>query len=196
MCEDAGRGDGVGTAVVLPGMEGALNPLDEAQVRSAAARRIFEAEVEVEAEAWMNEYFGLVSEGWPWRQAIFILWSAQPKRERVPRTQGELATEVLGLESDRVIRKWKAGNRAIEARVFQLVRARLGHARADVMAALVESASSPNYRAHSDRKLFFEMTGDYVPRQKVQVGPAVEDELGEMSAEELRALAGAGGADG
>lgn len=200
MDEEIRGADGiVGAAVVLPGMEGALNPLDEAQIRSAAARRIFEvegkvkAEVEGEAAAWMDEYFGLVSEGWPWRQAVFILWSAQPKRDRRPRTQGGLATEVLGLESDRVIRKWRAENLALEARIAQMVRAVLGHHRADVLRALAASASSDNYRAHSDRKLFLEMSGDYVPRQVVGVGPVGMDEMGSMGAEELRALAGAGG---
>jgi len=174
---------------VLPGFEGAvLDPLSEAQLRSEAARAIFEAGAEA-AEPWMGDYWALLAEGWTWRQAVYMLWEAQPAEGRAPKTQGALAVEVLGLTSDRVIRTWKAENPAMGARIARLTASALGKARARVIRALIESAASANYRAHADRKLFLEMSGDYVPRQTLRVGPVMPDEMEEMSEEELRALA-------
>jgi hypothetical protein len=173
----------------LPGMEGALpNPLDEAQARSEMARQIFETSYG--AEPWMDEYFTLVGEGWSWRQAVYILWSAQPKDKRVPRTQGELAVQVLGLLSDRTIRDWKAENPTIETRIRQAALKTLQHARADVINALVESAKDPSYRHHNDRKLFLEMTGDYVPKQAIGLAPLQPGDLRDASTDTLQALAG------
>jgi hypothetical protein len=180
----------IGVPQTLPGMEGAaLNVLDEAQIRSAQARALFE--LEGDAAPWMDEYFGLIAEGWSWRQAVFMLWLALPRRERRPSTQERLAVEVLGLTSDRTLREWRAGNAAMDVRVAKLVSSAIGHARAEVFQALVAAATNVSPRAHSDRKLFFEMTGDYVPRQKVALGVDVPDDLGELSAEDLRALAAA-----
>jgi len=170
---------------VLPGFEGAvLDPLSEAQLRSEAARAIFEAGAEA-AEPWMGDYWALLAEGWTWRQAVYMLWEAQPAEGRAPKTQGALAVEVLGLTSDRVIRTWKAENPAMGARIARLTASALGKARARVIRALIESAASANYRAHADRKLFLEMSGDYVPRQTLRVGPVMPDEMEEMSEEEL-----------
>ena len=90
--------------VPFPGMEAVLNPLDEAQLKSAAARRLFEASEH--ADAWLDQYWDLVAEGWSWRQAVYMLWASQPQ-PRTPKTQWDLATQVLGLTSDRVIREWR-----------------------------------------------------------------------------------------
>ena len=80
----------VGEDGVLPGMEGAVDVVAEAQLRSAAARRIFEesapqgqAGQEGWAE-WMGEYWALVGEGWGWRQAVYMLWASQPRQGRWP----------------------------------------------------------------------------------------------------------------
>lgn len=180
---------------VLPGMNGAaLNKLDEDQIRSENARRVFE--IKHGKRPWMNDYFELRGEGWSWRQAVYIVWASQPKPDRIPRTQGELAVQELGLTSDRQIRKWRMKNPMIDLRVKALTISALAKARAEVYAALITAASNPNPRAHADRKLALEMLGDYVPRQKVAIGPDLPDDLSELDEGELRALALAPGEAG
>jgi hypothetical protein len=168
-------------------MEGvAGNPLDEAMLRSEEMRLVFEAS-EL-AEPWMPDYLALVAEGWSWRQAVYMIWASQPQ-PRTPKTQSELATDVLGLTSDRVIRQWRSDNPAMELRVRRLQVSALGHARADVLQALVQSAKNPSYRHYRDRELYLKMTGDYKPRSELALGVAQPDDLETMSAEELAALA-------
>jgi hypothetical protein len=168
-------------------MEGAaLNVLDEAQLRSAQARAIFEAQEG--AVPWMDDYWALIGEGWSWRQATYMIWAALPKAQRRPKTQAELATAVLGLSSDRVIRDWKA-NPALDARVARLVSRALAHARPAIYAALIESATKPNPRAHADRRLALEMLGDYVPKQKLNLGAELPDDLSDVGEGDLRATA-------
>lgn len=175
-------------AQTLPGMDGALNVLEEAQIRSAEARRLFEAAGS--AEAWMDDYWALIEEGWSWRQAVFMLWASQPQ-PRKPATQMELATQVLGLQSDRVIREWKAQDARMEARIARLTASALMKARADVFAALVIAATDPSYKGNRDRKLLLELTGDYVPRQALDLSvPASRSAVEEADTETLRALAG------
>jgi hypothetical protein len=174
--------------LTLPGMEGAtLDPLSEAQLRSEAARRVFEARQDV--GPWMDEYFDLMAEGWPWRKAVFILWASQPTKKRHPATQWELATEILGLTSDRVIREWKAKDPALTGKIKVLQASPLMRARADIFDALVESASKGNYKNHQDRKMALVMMGDYVEKQKLVFGAEGQGEAEEMSTEDLRAIA-------
>jgi len=166
-------------------MEGALDALSEAQMRSAAARAVFE--VAEDASPWMNDYWELIAEGWAWRQAVLMLWEAQPARARTPKTQIELAVNVLGLTSDRVISGWKQDNPAMAARIARLTVSAVGKARAEVIAALIKSASDPNPRSHADRKMVLEMTGDYV--HKAQIGVGTLQDLEQASTEDLVALA-------
>lgn len=180
--------DEVMVAQPLPGMAGMLNVLEEAQIKSAEARRLFEAAGR--AEAWMDDYWALIEEGWSWRQAVFMLWASQPQ-PRKPATQIELATQVLGLQSDRVIREWKAQDARMEARIARLTASALMKARADVFAALVIAATDPSYKGNRDRKLLLELTGDYVPRQALDLSvPASRSAVEEADTETLRALAG------
>ena len=179
----------------LDGMEGVTDALSEAQLKAGEARRVFEAGL-VRADggpgyeaAEMADYWRLVERGWTWRQAVFVLWSATPHEHRWPATQEALAREVLGLASDRVIRTWKAKNPMIEEEIAAVARGALVRHRADVIAALVESARNPSPRAHADRRTFLEMTGDYVPRQVtggVQVVATVDDLRGMSDAELAR----------
>ena len=189
----------MGEAIVeqasLEGMEGVPDALTEAQVRSEEARRIFEGCVGDEYQAVdMTEYWRLVGAGWRWRQAVFILWSAMPRDQRTPKTQAELATEVLGLASDRVIREWK-GNPALDAEVAKVASGALMRHRPEIYRALVEAASNPSPRANSDRRLALEMLGDYQPKQRLAVGPDLPDDLSELDAGELRMLASLPGAE-
>jgi hypothetical protein len=58
-----------------------------------------------------------------------------------------------------------------------------------VFAALAKSASDPDHRHNPDRKVYLEMTGDYTPRQQVDVRQADASDLSQMSDAELDRLA-------
>jgi hypothetical protein len=158
---------------VLPGFEEAeaaaegVSP-EEARRVSAEARRAFEgADHPGRGELpWMGEYLTLRAEGWPWRVAVFIAWASVPRERRAPKTLGELAS-VLGLRSTRAIRRWRERNPEIDARVTVAVVEPLMRARADVIEALIESATTADHRSHADRKLALEMQRLYTPRQEL-----------------------------
>jgi hypothetical protein len=179
------------TAPALPGMEAALDAYTEAQLHSREVRLLFELQSVTESAPWMDDYFELVEEGWPWRQAVYMLWASQPADRRRPPTQMRLAIEVLGLRSDRTIREWRTRNPSIDVRVQQLQTSILAKHRAEVLQALATMAADPDYKAHQDRKLFLEMTGDYVPKSARLNLDLVLDEKDLVRADEasLRAMA-------
>ena len=179
----------------LPGMAVVLNPLDEAQLVSEEGRELFE--LRYGEAGWMVDYWELRGAGWSWRQAGYLGGASQPGEGRGAQSLGGFAAVMLGRTSDRVIRKWRERSPAIEVRIKGLTLSMLAKARGDIVQALVTSASNVNPRNHADRKMALEMLGDYVPRQKVGVGLLSEDDLQELSEEELRAVAlGSGGGDG
>lgn len=165
---------------------------DEAARRNEAARQALEVVGQQgEVPEWMANYQRLLDLGWPWRVACYIAWAASPKRERWPKTQELLATEVLGLTSARQINTWREKNPAIDQVVAVMQAAPLLDHRADIYKALVEAASNSDHRNNPDRKLALEILGDYVPRQKVDVRrPGEVDDLSQLSDEELITLAG------
>lgn len=120
-----------------------------------------------EGLAWWDDYLELRAEGWDWRKAVFIAWASSPMRDRWPPTQEQLATDVLGLRTDRTIRKWRGKFPEIEERIVKLQAEPLMRYRRDAFQALVAVAITPEPSGHQDRKLFFEMTGDYRPRGTV-----------------------------
>jgi len=140
---------------------------------------------------WMDEYWRLRESGWPWRVAAYIAWSASPRDRRWPERQIDLAQQVLGLKSDRVITQWRKKNPMIDE-VIALMQARpLFEHRRDIFDALVAVATQQDYKGHQDRKLALEMLGDYVPRSELRasVGTRSKD-LSELTDAELAALAG------
>lgn len=141
----------------LPGLEAQVNEYDEAQLQAAASRRLFEAQEG--PYPWLDAYWELRARGWDWRKAVYIAWLAMPEGGREPKTQHELATEILGLASDRRLREWRAANPAIEEEAIQLLRNRVFHALPAVLEALIESASTPSGRNHADRRTYLELTG-------------------------------------
>jgi len=181
----------------------------DAQIRAETARRVFEGRTQStppsptgtqEAQAqgavgayepeWYEMYQNLKGSGFKWRVAAYIAWAASPKIGRWPKTQEELATQVLGLSTDRVIGTWRRKNPAIDELVSDLQAAPLLEARADVFKALRQSAAIVDHRSNPDRKLFLEMTGDYVPHAKIDLGGAAAgDDLSQYSEEELRKMA-------
>lgn len=123
----------------------------------------------LESFPWWADYRELVERGWDWRKAVFIAWSASPAKDRRPPTQQELAENVLGLRSDRVISKWRAAQPEMEDEIVRMQAAPLLRHRRDIFDALATSASDPDPKSHSDRKLALELMGDYRPGQRVQL---------------------------
>jgi len=172
----------------LPFDEGASTSLgaEEIRLRSETAREALEGETDLR---WVEEYARLRDGGWDWRVAAYIAWASSPRTSRKPKTQEELATQHLGLTSDRAIATWRKKNAAIDEMVAVLQSAPLWDARADVFAALIENAQDADYKTHNDRKLFLELTGDYVPSAKLltmlKKGTLDKGDLADMSDEEL-----------
>jgi len=157
---------------------------EEARLRSEAARKRFED------QGTSEEYRMLRDEGWPWRQAAYIMWAAMPK-PRSPETQEQLAKEVLGLASDRAINMWRKKNPMIDDRVAMLQAKQLWEARPAILAALAENASKADYKTHNDRKLALEMLGDYQPSSKLtaeMLKSVSTHSLDDLSDDELSAL--------
>jgi len=169
-------------AQALPGMEAAIEDVepDEAAQRAAAYRVFASQQVD---HPWLDTYYTLREQGWNWRQAIYIAWLAMPEGRRVPRTQHELATEVLGLATDRRLRAWRQENPAIEEEAVGLLRNRVFSAIPAVMEALIESASTPSGRNHADRRTFLEMVGVHFRQNR-----EVPEDLSDLSDAELLRL--------
>jgi hypothetical protein len=142
----------------------------QAESRSAYAALV--GRVAEEGFAWWDDFLQLRLEGWSWRKAVYIAWAASPTNRRIPVTLASLATGYLGLRSDRTVRKWRQKDPAIDERVEKLKAEPLLRHRADVIDALVRVAQDPDPKAHPDRKMFLEMTGDYRPKQAIEAsGP-------------------------
>lgn len=116
---------------------------------------------------YFETFLDLLDGNWPPRIAAFIAWASSPKIGRQPATQDELAV-ILGLTSDRQFSKWRRQYPSIDALIAKLQIEPLLKHRADVFQALAESASNSDYKHNPDRKLFTEITGDYVPSAKFE----------------------------
>ncbi|HLE03326.1 MAG TPA: hypothetical protein VI729_01765 [Anaerolineales bacterium] len=144
--------------------------------------------------AWWEDYLELRRGGLDWRKAAYVAWASSPTRGRWPKTIEQLAADVLGLRSDRTIRKWKENNPELEDMIATVQIAPMLRHRRDVIDALVAVAKRKDPEAHRDRKLFLEMTGDYKPRQVRELtgeggGPIdFKETFGELSDEELDQL--------
>ncbi len=174
--------------------ESGFVPPDEARRRSIAARAALRARAgaiekpeEDEAPEWFEQYGMLLDNGWPWWVACYIAWEASPRIRRWPKTQLELATQILGLTSARAIATWRKKNPTIDDVIATMQAAPLIEYRADALTALARSASNPDHRNNPDRKLYFEMTGDYVPHSRVEFKRDAED-LSQLSDAELDEL--------
>jgi hypothetical protein len=145
------------------------------------------------------DYLALLDEGWYWRDAAYIAWMGLPKRHRAPATKQELA-DMLGI-TIRALNNRIQRNPAIRIRGAKQVATVLFDRVDEVVEALVESASDPNYKNHPDRKLYLEMTGTYKPK----LGLGLEDnrrepgDMADLSEADLLRMArigdGEGGAD-
>lgn len=167
--------------------DGSFIAPDEAKRISEAARVEFENNGS--ASRWIEDYEFLRSRGFAWRVAAYIAWASSPKESRWPKTQMLLATEVLGLTSDRVITTWRRKNPMIVEMINRFQTNQLWEYRADMIEALRISASNPDYKHANDRKTALTMTKDYVPHIKVDTkNKMVPGGLKDLSNEELQRL--------
>ncbi len=158
----------------LPGLD-ALIPDEEgisyarAQEISAAALEAFEARLLRGDEALRplaESYLDARAKGWDWRKALYIAWARLPREARWPKSLGELAS-VMGLLSDRTIRKWRYQNPEIDRLVQEEMLARVGERTAEVLNALADLASRPDYKSTRAMELYLRVHGVYTPEQTV-----------------------------
>lgn len=169
-----------------------------------ARRERPEAEWEVispEPAAWEEMYYSLLEERievtkpdgttkwtsrWDWRKALYIAWHCVPASKRWPKYEIQLI-DLLGLTNTRTIRQWKAKDPEIEERIAAGPKKLLiGHI-ANVMEALVIVASQADPKAHQDRKLFLEMTGQYTGKLELSGEDGEPITTMQMTVDEWRA---------
>jgi hypothetical protein len=141
---------------------------------------------------WLEVYQNLLNNGWRWRVAAYVAWASTPKRKRWPRTQDDLAINVLGLTSDRAIITWRKKNPAIDELIGILQGNAMLEGRADAIDALLESAATESYRNQPDRRLLFQLTGDLVEKSSIETrdGSKLKQNLRELSDAELLTMGG------
>jgi hypothetical protein len=173
-----------------------ISPQEARQI-SAAARSLLDGRIEAEGKlSWSDEYLKMRELGWPWRVAAYIAWAASPKGRRWPETLEAFCTQVLGLRGTRVVYTWRQKYPSIDAAVAMMQAAPLFEHRRDVIEALVQMASTPDYKAFNDRKLFLEMAGLYTPRSELKASLTAAEELTEMSDGALKRMMGDAGSAG
>lgn len=129
-------------------------------------------------------------EGWYWRDAAYIAWKSIPRKHRQPELLYELE-EMLGMARGGM-NKRRQKNPAIDQRAARaIVSGQLFDAVDGVIEALIESASNPNYKHHPDRKLALEMTGQYSPKQSIDLDVGQKGiDTSDLSEADLRRMAG------
>jgi len=190
-------------AVGIQGAEEAEAPLfsvADVRAREIVFREILQRTGKMDGEeeipTWADGYQNLLNAGVRPRIAAFVAWATMPKKYRWPETQEKLATEVLGLTSDRAIATWRKRFPEIDMMISELQAESMLEYRPGAFHALGTVASDVSYRAASDRRLFFEMSGDYTPKQKITAddgkgaGRKVLDQLKKKSTAELLELLG------
>lgn len=173
--------------------------LEEVRLRSEAARAGLENGTswpvdpdtkQVRPPAMMQEYYRLCAGGWPWRVAMYIVWLATPRRLRWPASQEELATQILGLTSDRVLSTWRTKNPVIDALARDIGVGRALERVTDSIDAMMEVAATPDYKGKGDRELHLKMAGLLADGQMEVISKSGLPDLSKLSWEEKLALAG------
>lgn len=160
-------GLGASGAVTAPsGLQ--AHPDAPGQAESRSALVALRESSQAREQAWWVDFEELLLQGWEWRKAVLISWEASPIAARWPATQGELATQVLGLRGDRAIQKWRRNDPEIERAVAMAQAAPLLRHRREIYDALVAVAMMPAPGAFQDRRLALEMLGDYRPSGTIE----------------------------
>lgn len=169
--------------------ERAISYQEARQISEAAYTqlRIVVASKSQRQTEWFQDFISLQEKGWPWRVAAYIAWASSPKLYRWPETLGDLAVNILGLTSPRVIYTWRKKHPTIDVVVGMMQSAPLWQHRRDAFEALAAVASMHDYKGHQDRALLFKMTGDFIDKSQIDIGKAGKgNDLSEKSEAELR----------
>jgi len=162
----------------------------EARQISEAARQVFDqmrlAGREEIGKDWFDDYLKLIELGWPWRVACYMAWDSSPKINRWPKSIKELAEDVLGLRSPRAIFTWRKNYPAINMIVTLMKYTPFYEYRRDLIKSTLNSAINDGYKGFNDRKLIYEMLGDYLPKSKLEIGKSVKGDVSDKSDDELR----------
>ncbi len=138
-------------------------------------------------------YAAMIEQGFRWREAAFVAWAILPKEQRVPKTKGELGA-LLGCSGAK-ISAMEGDRRLMTMRLKFAQLAYVDHL-PDIIAASVEVASKPSYKATSERNnIINKVLGMGTEHIQVNVGQGEAANFDEMSDEELAALAADAGAD-
>lgn len=130
-------------------------------------------------------YADMVAQGWYWRKAAVVAWLSTPKSKRMPDTQRELAN-MLGC-NEGIITQIKQ-RPEVQAQMMRLTMAGLLSHKASVDEALVQSASSNDYKSNQDRKTYYQLIGALREQHDLNVR-ADDSAMSDMSTDELMALA-------
>lgn len=142
----------------------------EVRERMKVAKQIFKDKLESgELPDYIRNYNKLLMAGVPFRIALYITWATIPRKYRWPETQEELATQLMGLTSDRAIATWRRKYPYIDSMIADLQSEELLEFRPGAFQAMGEVASDPTYRATQERRLLFELTRDLDPKTKVEL---------------------------
>ncbi len=160
----------------LPGFddivaESELISPEEARAISAHACENFEARILDPAQENLrplaDSYLDARARGFEWRKALYIAWARLPRDARWPQSLGELAS-VMGLRSDRAIRVWRTKNPGIDQLIQEEMLRRVGDRTAEVLEALADLASRPDYKSTRAMELYLRVHGIYTPEQTVR----------------------------
>lgn len=169
----------------LPGID--VDAIEVVDHSHEAERHLFEAHL---GELPLGDlYLTLLEEGYYWRDAALIAWKAMPRKLRIPDTKQELA-DLLGC-SARTLYRRERKNPIIKQRAIAFGLSALAEKTSDIIQALIESATNPNYKHHPDRKLALEMAGAHRPKQGFILEKEwdEDDDLSDLSEDELRRMA-------
>lgn len=171
----------------LPALAGMVDVGQAPDQAHVAERRLYETMLS--DLPFGDEYLALLGEGWFWRDAAYIAWKSMPSEYRQPKNYGEFC-DLIGISRNAMLMR-RQKNKAIEIRAAKLTAGRLFEHMDDVVEALVESASNPNYKNHPDRKLYLEMTGAYTPKSSLELGMLQTEDapLDDLNEDDLRRLA-------
>lgn len=173
----------------------------EVREREMAARMALKDKLEngTELPSWAETYHALIDSHIPWKIAAFVAWSTTIKKYRWPRTQEELATEVLGLNSDRRITEWRRKYPYIDQMIADLQASAYLEYIPGAIAASGEVASRADYKSTAERRLLYEAVGIIENKSKVTVeegtvnlgaGRKLLDQLRKKSTSDLLDLLG------
>lgn len=168
--------------------EETLFPASESTPGQKASRLAYaEVEAQLARFSWFADYQELRSQGLDWRKAMAVAWRASRGLNRQPGTQAELAS-LMGLRSDRTIRKWFEDSPELEELVGVMQAAPLFRHRRDVIEALVASASTEAPQNSADRRLFFQLTGDLEEKSHLRLVGSEEEPVRVQVAADLSKL--------